>query len=1043
MKLKTTLSAILLALVLLMLAPHFPLYATHENEHSVIVSLLDGTDVKAFANGLGIKPDYEYSQLLCGFSARVDDKTLEKLSSHPLVESVCGEYEYKPLSSEIGETVYKVIYAPGTEPDNDPERGKGAVVAVLDDGFYLKSRVFSLSDDSAQAISYDDIKNNLHFTRAYYLYGNISADKVYFSEKLPFCFDYANLDAKPEPLSDHGTAMLSLAVANDPEGNIRSGAPAAQALAMKVYDSKTNSAKSSAIVAALEDAYILGADSVCLSLGAPCGYSEAGHYDSAVEKAIEKISALGVSVVCAAGNDGALGNGSVFDTHYGYFEPTTQTLDFGTVNAPSTLPEAISVASANDFIARAYAFYLPAVQTYIPYSDTNAQIVESGEKRFDVHFSQKTLEYLPIGGLGANEDYYVNGRSVDIKDKIALIKRGELSFVEKVNNAADMGAIAAVIYDNETTDTPSIRTAMQLEGARIPAIFISQADGERMLALEDKRIYVDPGVIYVTDAGITPSVSEDSSRGPTPTLDIKPELAAPADSESVLSKTGKYITMTGSSVSAAYTAGVAASVSVALEKKSAHTDSVKCALMNTSEPMRDKNGYYSVTLQGAGFISPKSAREADTLMYSESTGKILVGNELGESFDIGFTLENLSDNKQSYELSALIGTEGFDTLTLDELCDEKDSFYKQNGRHTYEYLGLEADDEISFVGRYIHPFKRADISLDGFDINVSADKAPASITLEPGERCSISLKVTLDKGESALLKGVYPDGMYIEGYVFAKNTVTEMIYSIPYLGFVGDFYAQNPFDSSLTEKGGLFEGVYLYTYFTDEYTDRMVILGTGEDTGSNYKKITPSGALSVISPVTKDGDNAIFLSLSLLRSLKKLRIEILNEAGECVSSRDARSLVKNFNFDKAYTYNLWNFKDKNNSKYIYDDGKYTCRIVGTDASEREFVRELDFYLDSEKPRYLSHTLRDDEGWELLDVTVSDNTFIKSVRAYSFNGNEIKGENNILSDDDMMQNGLGAKCTVSFDISRAAGQYVYLKICDLASNESVVRIDLGK
>ena len=585
---------------------------------------------------------------------------------------------------------------------------------------------------------------------------------------------------------------------------------------------------------------------------------------------------------------------------------------------------------------------------------------------------------------------------------------------------------------------------MQLDGARIPAIFISQADGERMLSLESKRIYVDPGVIYVTDAGITPSMSEDSSRGPTPTLDIKPELAAPADGESVLSRNGKYVTMSGSSVSAAYTAGVAASVSATLGKKSEHTFAVKSALMNTSEPMRDKNGYYSITLQGAGFISPVAARKADTLLYSENPGKILLGNNLGESFEISFTLENLSQEKQSYELSALIGTESFETLIFDELCSEKDSFYKENKRHTYEYFKAEPDDEISFVGEYIHPFKRAKISLDGGELNLnSAEFAPVSISLEPGERRTLCLGVTLDKGESALLKGIYPDGMYAEGYVFVKKSEANESYSIPYLGFVGDFYAQDPFDSSLVERGGLFEGVYLYTYFTQEFEDRMVMLGTGEETGTNYKKVTPVSELSVISPNSKDGDNAVFLSLSLLRSLKRLRLEIINEAGECVASRDVRGLVKNFDFNRAYTYKLWDFRDKNNSKYIYDDGRYTCRLVGTDASGREFVRELDFYLDSEKPKFVAHSIREDEGWELLDVTVSDNSFVKSVRAYSFNGNEIKGENNILSDEDMQNAGFGGKCTVSFDISRAAGQYIYLKICDLASNESVVRIDLGE
>lgn len=994
----------------------------------------------------------EYGTLFNGFSADIKRDSLAILQSVQGVSGVFADTEYSALSFD--ESEYEIIYDPAIMPDDDPTRGAGAVIAVLDDGFYLRHEVFTLSDNSSVKLISDSIKNMLHFTKAYRLYPYTSVKNVYKNEKIPFAFDYADRDTNVYSSLNHGTAMMSVAAGNSPDGTLESAAPAAQVLAMKVYSDKNNTAKASDIVSALEDAYILGADSVCLSLGSPCGFSDSGLYNSLLEETIAEISTLGVTVVCAAGNDSSLGAGSIYNKYYGYYETPTSMPDSGTVNAPSTVPEAVSVASADTFIARARAFSLYGTNIHIPYSDSNSQAESVGKKSFAEAFAGQILEYVPIGGVGKAEDFVQNGVQLDLTGKIALICRGEISFVEKVNNAAANGAIAVIVYDNAASETPAIRTAMQLEGASIPAILISASDGEVLKGARDKRICPDPKIKYVTNAGITPSPSEFTSRGPSPTLDIKPELAAAGTDVTVAASNGSYKTMSGTSVSAAYTAGCAARLSAKLDlpEDKDRSKTIKNILMNTAEPMKtltdDGEKYYSVTLQGAGYISPVSAADAEIVVTSDGVGKVLLGNDIEEEFEIRLTLENLTGQKRSFELSAVIGSESFETLEYSELCSEKDLFTKENAELMYEYLGKAENAEISFTGETIDELEFASVKCGDAEINKSADSFTwGKITLSPHETREIIISVKLDKRELELLGGVFENGMYIEGYIFVQG---ERAYSVPFLGFYGDFYAVDPFESSLYENGGIFGGTYLYTYYADDFSDRTVMLGTNpENLGERtYMTLTPE--LAVISPVAEGSEGAVFIKISLLRNLKRLKAEIFNSDGELVAlagelyGLKKAYLGENSASPNAYAIKLWDCRDANNYKYIYEDGEYICKLTGVDASERTFEKELRFIVDSEKPRPASYSVREEGKNIYLDVTVSDNSYVSSVYAYTFNEKEIDAvSENVPEDGELAELGADGEFTVSFDISGSVGQYVYIEMNDIAFNSALARIDLNK
>ncbi|MDO8617229.1 MAG: M28 family metallopeptidase [Dehalococcoidia bacterium] len=77
-------------------------------------------------------------------------------------------------------------------------------------------------------------------------------------------------------------------------------------------------------------------------------------------------------------------------------------------------------------------------------------------------------------GLGRPQDF-----PPDTAGKIALVQRGEIFFEDKVENAADAGALAAIIYNNQPGDLH----ASLGDESRIPAVAVDQAYGQALVDL--------------------------------------------------------------------------------------------------------------------------------------------------------------------------------------------------------------------------------------------------------------------------------------------------------------------------------------------------------------------------------------------------------------------------------------------------------------------------------------------------------------------------------------------------------------------------------
>ncbi|UKI49832.1 MAG: hypothetical protein L6U99_14765 [Clostridium sp.] len=118
--------------------------------------------------------------------------------------------------------------------------------------------------------------------------------------------------------------------------------------------------------------------------------------------------------------------------------------DSATVGSPSTYNAALSVASISGTKSKyvrakedGYTFFFNEANntSYKPYDFFEMLNLADGDNE---------IEYVTIPGYGSRLNY----SSVDVKGKIVLVKRGDISFEEKTKQAYLAGARGIIIYNN-------------------------------------------------------------------------------------------------------------------------------------------------------------------------------------------------------------------------------------------------------------------------------------------------------------------------------------------------------------------------------------------------------------------------------------------------------------------------------------------------------------------------------------------------------------------------------------------------------------------
>ncbi|HFI0136597.1 TPA: S8 family serine peptidase [Streptococcus suis] len=645
----------------------------------------------------------------------------EKLSVADETTAITNQEEAKPqnIDSNTIITVPKVW--------DSGYKGEGTVVAIIDSGLDVDHDVLHISD-----LSTAKYKSEKEIEAAKEAAGITYGE--WFNDKVVFGYNYVDVNTvlKEEDKRSHGMHVTSIATGNPTQpvaGQLMYGvAPEAQVMFMRVFSDLKATTGAALYVKAIEDAVKLGADSINLSLGGANG--SVVNMNENVTAAIEAARRAGVSVVIAAGNDGTFGSG--------HSNPSADYPDYGLVGAPSTARDAISVASYNNTTVGSKVINIIGLENNadLNYGKSSFDNPEKSPVPFEIG---KEYEYV-YAGIGQASDF----DGLDLTGKLALIKRGTITFSEKIANATAAGAVGVVIFNSRPGEA---NVSMQLDDTAIaiPSVFIPLEFGEALAANSYKIAFNNETDIRPNpEAGL---LSDFSSWGLSADGELKPDLAAPGGAIYAAINDNDYANMQGTSMASPHVAGAAVLVKQYLQatyptKSPQEIEAlVKHLLMSTAKAHVNKEttAYTSPRQQGAGIIDTAAAISTGLYLTGEDGyGSITLGN-VEDTFSFTVTLHNITNEDKTLNYSTQLTT---DTV--------------QNGLIT------------------LAPRLLAEIS--GGKVTVQANS-------------STTVTINVDASSFAEeLTGLMKNGYYLEGFVrFTDVADGGDIVSIPYVGFRGEF----------------------------------------------------------------------------------------------------------------------------------------------------------------------------------------------------------------------------------------------------------------
>ena len=1037
-------------------------------------------------------------------SANVESDQIDAIRALPDVEAVVVEQRYYPdrsaeklatqpnmatSSSMIGTNVaYETGYT-----------GAGTRIAVIDTGIDTDHQSFdngafdyALQQEANGNENYiksldllDQSKVTAVLSQLNIAQNGVSADDLYYGSKLPFAYNYVdkNTDVTHDndTQSEHGSHVAGIAAANkyvpQTDGDettyvsaldtvkTQGVAPEAQLLVMKVFGSN-GGAFDSDYMAAIEDAIVLGADSINLSLGSSypgpskyTAYMDADTDPVPVYQAIlDSLASKDAVVSISAGNSGnwaenAYAGSNGYDASSGTGLLYDDDVSMDVVGAPGSFTNAFTVTSV-DNIGNTGEYLEVDGQKFI-YMETTGEKAGHGMKQMKSIAGE--YEYILIDGVGNTGDYDAIGGKDLLEGKIVFCSRGELDFSMKASNAAQYGVAATIVYNN-VPGTISMDLSSYWNEA--PCVLVTQ-DTARVFRDKAEPVYDkndSSKVLYYkgrmkvsADAAVIPdsaeymTMSSFASWGVPGSLELKPEITAPGGniySVNGLEQGGKgYENMSGTSMAAPQIAGMSALFAqhyqaAGLSKTNRSVRHLaQSLLMSTATPAReDATHYWSVLKQGAGVANIGAAITADSYVWmadsankGASDGKVKV--ELGEdaakngTYSFSFDLYDLSGTEQTYDLSASFFTQAMTTIGGDRYLDEATAPLVAN-------------------------------------VTYGSAASGSSVTVPANGHATVTVNIALTAEQKAALDRDYSVGAYLEGYVFAQERtsaegVSGTCHSIPVLGFYGSWTA-----SSMFEVGDYYHyqsgEETRMPYLGNAYTDNNVLYVKYASDNSPYSRGSVLGGNPVVNDSkylpernainSENGDSIYYWKFCAIRNVADSRLQIINKTTNTVLAEQTLGhflgAFYSQYFNPSEYVNLpldWKPAGMKEGEqlelnltlapeyYVQDDGSVNWASLGSGATQT-----FTAVIDNTAPVVNNVTVADNE----MTVNIFDNQYVAAVRLYDRSGTVKLAE-------------AGANQTTAantandftLNLSSANGNIFYVKAYDYAMNESTYRVEM--
>lgn len=894
-------------------------------------------------------------------------------------------------------------------------------------------------------------------------------------------------------------------------------APDAQLVVMKVFG-VGGGAYSSDYMAAIEDAIWLNCDSVNLSLGS--GSAGRSYGSKSDQQILDSFRNTDTVVTVSAGNNGAWGENVLTGTGMTY----TTDVRMHTGGSPGSYTNSFTIASVTNTSMSGVMGKFNGVaaipgDTGETYGAKNFSTLDTSEDQ-----SGTTYDYVFLGDPVKGEGIYglpENYANVDVKGKVVLVSRGNSSFADKANAAIQAGAAAAVIYNNAPG---SIN--MNLTGYNFPnpAVMIEQAKAKEILAAstQDETTGLWGGKMTVSAKAETLHGVADgykpssfSSWGTTENLDLKPELMTPGGNIYSTLNHSSYGMMSGTSMAAPSAAGGAAIMAQYIkEHKLSKQEGLTvralamALMMSTSEPLTDPDTgvTYSPRQQGSGLMQLQEAVTSPAyLLVGEKEGndgkvKLTFGDDAERTgvYTGSFSVQNLSDSPLHYALSGKVTTmaveeiEGGDYMSDSAYALDANVTFSADGKSVYVY-DLNGDDKVDEQDALVllqaangthdaldaETVQKYDLDADGtittadaqlYLAAVKGDKSVVdvyAVTYEVPANGSmnVSFTVRLTDGDKAWLNGHYPNGSYIEGFLYADSCDGDgRQLSVPMLGFYGSWAEPSMYDKSVYLEDMCTEGATGYVaQRTNFLVQRMAGSTSGYYFGGNLYA-EDDEAIADRASFANESGNTIYAAVpTMIRNASDLKVTIRNaETGEVYKTVDYGTATGAYYSASSAAWSAtgtqvnlsWRGTAADN-KTLLPEGT-PIEVVARAVPEYYWDRETEtviggeenlpesafwttrFVLDNTAPQANDIVLHSSAatGKRSLSVTVQDNRYVAAVLLLSRNGKQI------LARQAVNQTEPGTETTLEFPLDGIYTNDLLVAVYDYACNVTAYQTSFG-
>lgn len=854
--------------------------------------------------GYDIQVNEQFSLLINAASVTVNYGDLARLSQTPGVKRavIMPSFEIPEINATTVESISPSMryVAPGMGADRAWDvgyKGEGMAVAIIDTGLCFENDAFSIEpvDQTNLAYTKADIQDILdhNLLHAEQLDEATAIDTVYYSAKIPLGFNYgdsvANFGSDDDTWMGHGTHVAGIVAGNLPEETKAEFqmetlglAPEAQLIIMKVFD-MFGECYLDYLVAAIEDAIILGVDAANLSLGSPCG----PQYFDEVTEVYDAAYAAGINVVVSAGNDAHSGVGSFWGDNL----VKSDTVSTGTLGMPGTFDSVLTVASAeNSQIFNLYGNVIMWYNESVGYDQmmevTEFENVPEGKGFFE----QLKGEFYPF----TDDPDDAEGKLLFI-----LCEGGNVDAL--IAEAAAAGAAGLVVCPPRDPDTWLVEE-VAATCFDLPVCVGDDVQYDWMLKTGG-RVIGDELLVADTwnPSTLAGEVSSFSSWGPTEGLSLKPEITGIGGNVFSAYYGDYFAISSGTSMSSPAVAAAATLLRQHLQENELVAEEdlaymVNCLLMSTATPIvcPDSGVPYFVRQQGAGMANIGAAIDSGAYITVEGTNKAKL--ELGDDPDrtgvyrMRFDVVNFDDTDKTY------------TLDITTLGQQAEGGQFRNGKVTY----LTTENP-----KVLEPAVVSNLTGD-------------TLTVPAGETATVTVTLSLSQAEKAYINERFPAGSYVEGFVRLLSEETPSL-TVPFLGFYGDFETAPILEptgietalsgvSSYTSADQFINSIWTYApAVANEHNFVTEKFYLGDTSAPNYSKVAQTDydyatmwmsytpyyyEHAGFSPDNDGSFDAFDIGFALRRNVENIHYTVRNrDTGEVLFEQDTGFLQKSFTGD--------------------------------------------------------------------------------------------------------------------------------------------------